>query len=151
MSFETFEVIIRFAIEKEKEAVAFYSELSKEEQFSGIRETFASFAKEEQKHVEMLENFSRENNELYKIEKIPDLKRSDYLVEIKYEQGMSYPDILRLAVKREEKAVKLYSDFGNEAAKEEHKKLFQVLAQEESKHKLKLETIYDDYMAKMGD
>jgi len=151
MIFESFMEIVDYAVEKEKEAVAFYSELSKEAQFSGIRETFESFAKEEQKHVKMLENFSTENIEQYKIEKIPDLKRSDYLVDIKYEQGMSYPDILRLAVKREEKAVKLYSDFNNKAAKEEHKKLFQVLAQEESKHKLKLETIYDDYMAKMGD
>ena len=64
---------------------------------------------------------------------------------------MAYPDLLRLAIKREEKSVKLYADFSKEAGKEEHKKLFQVLAQEESKHKLKLETILDDYMAEMGD
>ncbi|MBP1738402.1 MAG: hypothetical protein H6Q48_695, partial [Deltaproteobacteria bacterium] len=28
---------------------------------------------------------------------------------------------------------------------------FKMLSQEEATHKLKLETIYDDYMAKMGD
>ena len=101
--------------------------------------------------MEMLENFSRENLQEYKIEKIPDLKRSNYLVDIEYRQGMSYPDILRLAIKREEKSLKLYTDLGQKTEKEDQWKLFQVLAQEESKHMLSLETIYDDYMAKMGD
>jgi len=30
-------------------------------------------------------------------------------------------------------------------------KVFKMLSQEEATHKLKLETIYDDYMAMMGD
>ncbi|MCP4669616.1 MAG: rubrerythrin, partial [Deltaproteobacteria bacterium] len=53
--------------------------------------------------------------------------------------------------KREEKAFKFYTDFSEGTETEAHKKLFQVLAQEEAKHKLKLETLLDDYMAEMGD
>jgi len=151
MRFETFEEIMDFAIEKEKEAAAFYEDASKMEKFSGAKETLESFAREERKHQNMLENFSKENVELYTIEKIPDLKRSDYLVDLKYEPGMAYPDLLRLAMKREEKAVKFYTNFSEGADTEDHKKLFQVLAQEESKHKLKLETLLDDYLAKSGD
>jgi len=151
MEFESFEAIMSYAIEKEKEAAAFYEEASKQEKFSGAKETFQSFAKEERKHQDMLENFSQGNIEYYKIEKIPDLKRSDYLVDMEYEPGMGYSDILRLAMKREEKAVKFYTDYGEKAEKKEHKKLFQILTQEESKHKLKLETLLDDYLAEMGD
>ena len=151
MQFESFNAIMSYAIEKEKEAAAFYEEASRQEKFSGAKETFQSFAKEERKHQNMLENFSKENVEYYKIEKIPDLKRSDYLVDMEYEPGMSYSDILRLAMKREEKALKFYTDYGERAGKQEHKKLFQILAQEESKHKLKLETMLDDYLAEMGD
>lgn len=151
MRFETFEEIMDFAIEKEKEAAAFYEEASKMEKFSGAKETLESFAKEERKHQNMLENFSKENVDLYTIEKIPDLKRSDYLVDLEYEPGMAYPDLLRLAMKREEKAVNFYTNFSEGADTEDHKKLFQVLAQEESKHKLKLETILDDYLAEQGD
>jgi rubrerythrin len=151
MTFESFEAIMTYAIEKEKEAAAFYEDISKQEKHSGAKEVFESFAKEERKHQAMLENFSTENVEHYKIEKIPDLKRSDYLIDLQYESGMPYADILRLAMKREEKAFKFYSDFGGQADKEEHIKMFQVLAQEEAKHKLKLETMYDDYLAKMGD
>lgn len=151
MRFETFEEIMDFAIEKEIEAAEFYEEASKMEKFSGAKETLESFAKEERKHQNMLENFSKENVERYTVEKIPDLKRSDYLVELEYEPGMAYADLLRLAMKREEKALKFYADFGEGADTEDHKKLFQVLAQEESKHKLKLETMLDDYLAKTGD
>jgi rubrerythrin len=151
MKFESFEEIMTYAIEKEKEAALFYTDISRHEKLSGAKEIFESFAKEERKHQALLENFSKENVEHYKVEKIPDLKRSDYLVDLQYEPGMPYVDILRLAMKREEKAFKFYNDFGEQADKEDHQKLFQMLAQEEAKHKLKLETMYDDYLAKMGD
>jgi rubrerythrin len=151
MVFETFEEIMGYAVSKEKEAAAFYEEASKQEQYSGAKEIFASFSKEEQKHQAMLEDFSKENVEHYKVQKIPDLKRSDYLVDLKYEPGMPYADILRLAMKREEKAFKFYTDFSEKTGNEAHQKLFQILSQEEAKHKLKLETMLDDYLAKMGD
>jgi len=38
MKFDSLEAIVNFAIEKEKEAVEFYSNLSKEEAFSGTKE-----------------------------------------------------------------------------------------------------------------
>ncbi|MFC1534970.1 ferritin family protein [Thermodesulfobacteriota bacterium] len=151
MSFDSFGEIMEYAVEKEIEAAEFYEDVSRQEIYSGAKNVFEDFAKEERKHQKMLENFTKENIEHYKIEKIPDLKRSDYLVEIEYEQGMPYSDILRLAMKREENALKFYADFSKKAEVEEHKKLFQILSQEEAKHKLKLETILDDYLAEMGD
>ncbi len=151
MRFESFEEIMDFAIEKEIEAARFYEEASKQEKYSGAREVFEAFSKEERKHQVMLENFSKEGMEQRKIEEIPDLKRSDYVVDIEYEPGMAYADILRLAAKREEKALKFYRAFGEASGDEGHKKLFQILAQEEAKHKLKLETLLDDYLAEMGD
>ena len=115
MQFESFEEIMTYAIEKEKEAAEFYEDISKQEKLSGSKEVFESFAKEERKHQAILEHFSKENVEHYKIRKIPDLKRSDYLVDLEYEPGMPYSDILRLAMKREEKAFKFYNDFGEQA------------------------------------
>ncbi|MEJ2586176.1 MAG: ferritin family protein [Deltaproteobacteria bacterium] len=151
MKFESFEEIMEYAIGKEIEAAQFYEEASRKEKFSGVKDVFQSFAAEERKHQAMLEGFSKENIDAYPVEKIPDLKRSDYLVDLEYEPGMAYEDILKLAMKREEKAFKFYSDFSKQATQPEHKKLFDILAQEESKHKLRLETIYDDHMAEMGD
>ena len=153
MNFNSVEEIINYAIEKEKEAVEFYEEISRQETFSGARETFEEFAKEERKHQTMLEDFSVNQDKIseYKLEWITDIKRSDYLVDIEYEKGMHYTDILRLAMKKEEKALKLYNDLMKKADNENVIKLFQLLAQEEAKHKGFLEELYDDYMAVQGD
>ena len=64
---------------------------------------------------------------------------------------MHYTDILRLAMKKEEKALKLYNDLMKKTDNEDVIKLFQVLAQEEAKHKGFLEGLFDDYMAEQGD
>jgi len=144
-----------FAIEKEKEAVAFYTGLSKEESFSGASKMFEEFAAEEQKHQKMLEEFKSKGVAAavqgYRFKWISDIKRSDYVTDLEYRPGMGYRDILMLAMKREEKALKLYNDFLSREDNEAGKSLFKVLCQEEAKHKLALETMYDDYMAKMGD
>jgi rubrerythrin len=73
------------------------------------------------------------------------------MIDLTYQDGMSYTDILRLAMKREEQALKMYNELQKKTDNEEHIKLFKVLCQEEAKHKLFLETLYDDYMAEQGD
>jgi rubrerythrin len=153
MSFESIEEIINFALEREKEAVAFYEDAIKQESYVGARKTFEAFAAEEQKHVALLEGFLRGETRLtdYRFEWIPDMKRSNYMVDLTYEKGMSYPDALRLAMKREEKALALYNELREKADDEELVKIFKMLAQEEAKHKLALETLYDDLMAQQGD
>ena len=151
MYFESFEDIMEYAINKEIEAEKFYEEASEKATFSGAKELFKGFALEERGHQKMLQNFSTENLDHYKEKKIPDLKRSDYVVDLVYTPDMPYEDILRLAAKREEKAFKFYNDFGEMAEEESHKKVFKVLAQEEAKHKLKMESLLDDYLAEMGD
>ena len=146
MNFKTFEEIMEYAINKEKEAEKFYTEASEKETYSGAKELFRGFALEERGHQKMLENFSAENIEYFKERKIPDLKISDYTVDMEYKPNMPYDDILRLAAKREEKAFKFYTDFAERAEQESHKKLFKILAQEESKHKLRFELEYDEFV-----
>ncbi len=156
MEFENLEAIVDFAIDKEREAAEFYQKISDEEEdFSGSKQMFAEFAAEEKKHEKILLEFKSkgvsESLQDYQLKWITDIKRSNYLVDLNYEKDMPYNEILLLAMKREEKALKLYNDFLEQADTDESKKLFKVLCQEEAKHKLALETMYDDYMAKMGD
>jgi len=155
MRFKSLKEILDFAIEKEKEAERLYDEASEIEESASARETFRELAGEERKHRELLESIEKEGVEKslsgYSMKWINNIRRSDYLVDIKYYKGMPYRDILILAMKREEKSLKLYNDLLKQSAIEPHKKLFSLLSQEEAKHKLRLETLYDDYMAKMGD
>ena len=153
MSFESIEEILQFAIEKEEEAAAFYTEVAAQEPFSGAKQTFLDFASEEQKHAALLRDFegSQEKIKAYKLKWIPDMKRSDYMVDMVYEKGMHYTDILRLAMKREEKALALYNQLQSKTDQDEYIRLFKILAQEEAKHKQFLEGLYDDFMAQQGD
>jgi rubrerythrin len=155
MDFENLAAVLDFAIEKEVEAAAFYTHISQEETFSGAGKMFEEFAEEERKHQQLLEDFKARGLsagiEDYQFEWITDIKRSNYIVDLEYRRGMGYSDILMLAMKREEKALQLYNDFLDKADSEESRTLFKMLCQEEAKHKLALETMYDDYMAEMGD
>jgi len=151
MNFKDIDEIIAYAIEKEIEAENFYLEAASQADFSGAKELFEDFAKEENKHKTLLENLDKTQIKSFVPETVPDLKRSDYLIDMTFEKGMGFTDILRLAMKREEKANKLYLDLSQKAGQDDIKKLFEKLAQEESKHKYALESMYDDYMAKVGD
>jgi len=153
MSFGSFEELVNYAIEKEKEAAAFYEEVAGQETFSGSKDMLKGFAGEERKHQKMLEGILSDKGKLsdYKLEWVPDMKRSNYIVEMKYQQGMHYRDILAIAMKREEKALEFYNDAARENKNKDHIRMFKLLAQEEAKHKLGLEKLYDDYMAKQGD
>jgi len=155
VDFENLAAILDFAIAKELEAAEFYTDISKEAAFSGAGDMFKEFAAEERKHQQLLEDFKAKgpaaSMQDYPFKWITDIKRSNYAVDLEYRPGMGYNDILMLAMKREEKALQLYNDFLDQAESEESRTLFKVLCQEEAKHKLALETMYDDYMAQMGD
>jgi rubrerythrin len=153
MNFSSVEEIIAFAIEKEREAIDFYTEISENESLQGVKQTFIDFANEEKKHEKMLQDMGSNKEKIaeYEFKWIPDMKRSDYMVDITYEKGMHYTEILRLAMKREEKALQLYNELATKTDKSEFVNLFKILSQEEAKHKNILETIYDDFMAEQGD
>jgi len=155
MEFKTLDDILDFAISKEVEAEQFYLSLCEEESLSGNRTLFQDFAKEERKHADLLESLKSggiaAGVDDYEFKWIKDIKRSDLLVDITYEKGMNYRDILMLAIKREEKALKLYNELLDRAENDNQEKVFKILCQEEAKHKLALESMYDDYMAEMGD
>ena len=153
MEFETIDNIVDFAIEKEIEAAEFYQTAADNEITKGISKNLLEYAAEERKHEQMLTNLknNKAKIETYKFEKIQDIKRSDYLVEMEYKTGMTYVEIIRIAMKREEKAHKLYIKMAQATDKTEHSNVFSIMAQEEAKHKNYFETMYDDYMAAQGD
>ncbi|MFU8768255.1 MAG: ferritin family protein [Desulfotignum sp.] len=149
MNFGSIDEILTFAIGKENEAVEFYSNQAAQASRASLKEIFENFAREEKKHAALLSDISGNKEKIasYEFKKIPDLKISDYMVETEYKEGMPMPEILKVAMKREEKAVKLYQTLADQTDNAEARKVFLMLVQEESKHKLGLESMYDDYLA----
>ena len=148
MDEKKFQEIVEFALQKEIEAVDFYTRASGVVKHSGTKALFLDFAKQEEGHKRLLENLSMEKLVHSNIEKIPNLKISDYLVDTDFRPDISYADILRIAMKREEHSIKLYNDLKPLNGDETLTKLFNFLIQEETKHKYALEKIYDDEILK---
>jgi rubrerythrin len=116
--------------------------------YSGAKELFSDLAQQEVGHRKMLEKLDMKKITQAKIEKVPNLKISDYMVDVEFRPDMPYADILRKAMKMEERALKLYNDMNQSNKDENLNKLFTLLANEEAKHKLRLEKIYDDEILK---
>ena len=144
--FNSINDILDFAINAEQEAVDFYNQLAKNSKTEDMRHVFTSFAQEEINHKARLTQIKKEG--LYKVEiqKIADLKISDYTVSVKPTPDMSYHEALVLAMKKEKAAFRLYYDLAKRAENDEMKDVFVSLAQEESKHKLRFEIEYDEYV-----
>ena len=139
-----FKEVVTFAIRKEAEAYNLYTTYSQLAKNQGIKVMFEELAGQEQKHREILQGVEKKDVSEYKLEKIPDMKISDFIDEQEFSPDMDYASALRFAIKREEFAHRLYNLMAEKADDPEIKKLFSALAQEESKHKLRLETEYDE-------
>lgn len=143
MDREKFSRLINLAITKEVEAAQFYEELAASAQRPEMREVFQEFAAQEWGHKRRLEELKIDDITKEALRPVPDLKISEYLVDVEPHPGMSFQEALVVAIKREESALKLYTDLAAQFS-DPMKKLFQFLANEEAKHKNRLETIYDE-------
>ena len=144
MTPENVEEILNFAIEGEQAAHDFYVDLAERAEQPGMKNIFMHFAKEEAGHKKKLEGIKSGTRSFPVAKNVTDLKIADYLVEVEATGKLSYQDSLILAMKREKAAFRLYSDLAAATDDNELKGVFQGLAQEEAKHKLRFEVEYDD-------
>ena len=148
IEFKTIDDVLEFAINNEQRAYDFYMKLAETVTSSSQKETFISFANEEKIHKEKLLAIKANKNFGFEPEKIADLKISDYIVNVKASDDMTYQEALSLAIQREKAAFKLYNSLAKLITDNEISDLFYALAQEEAKHKLNFEVEYDDVILK---
>lgn len=144
--FETIDEIYDFAIQSEQEAVDFYNELAAISKTDDMRNVFHQFAQEEIGHKARLTKIKNEGVYQLEPQKIKDLKISDYTVSVKPASDMTYSEALVLAMKKEKAAFKLYYELSKRAVNQEMRDIFIALAQDESKHKLRFEIEYDEFV-----
>ena len=144
--FKNIDDVLDFAMKSEQEAVDFYNQLASTMQNQEMKDTFLQFAKEEVSHKARLQKIKDERLFDLSDEKVQDLQISDYVVNVKPTPDMKYADALVLAMKKEKAAFKLYTNLAERTENPEIKAVFQNLAVEESKHKLRFELEYDEYV-----
>lgn len=136
--------LLDFAIDKEEEANKFYNDLAGKMDRPAMRLVFEDFAKEEMKHKEKLLEVKGGKLLEPAEQKITDLKIGDYLVDVEPSQDMDYQEALILAMKKEKASFKLYNNLAATTEDNNLQSLLLGLAQEEAKHKLRLEVEYDE-------
>ncbi len=144
--FKTIDEVLDFAMKSEQEAVDFYNQLATQMQNQEMKETFLQFAKEEVAHKARLRKIKEERLFDLSDERVQDLQISDYVVNVKPTPDMKYDEALVLAMKKEKAAFKLYTNLAKRTENEEIKSVFNSLAIEESKHKLRFELEYDEFV-----
>jgi len=145
-NFSTVDEILDFAMDAEQKAVDFYTDLSAKVKNDEMKSVFLEFAQEEVKHKARLQKIKDERIFEMSAEKIADLKISDYVDKVQLKPDMSYQEALIVAMNREKAAFKLYTRLATKTDLPELKNIFLSLAQEESKHKLRFELEYDEYI-----
>jgi rubrerythrin len=144
--FKHVDEILVFAIEQEQKAVDFYTSLAKEATSEEMKKVFLEFAGEEIRHKQRLTRIREEGVFTMPRQQVADLKISDYIIDVKPTGKLSYEEALVLAMKREKSAFRLYSNLAERAPNDELKSVFEALAMEESRHKLRFELEYDEYV-----
>lgn len=139
--------LLETAIYKEIVSQAFYTAGMSKTQDSGARALMKELAREELKHTELLKNLKEREwkKQDWHQEKIADLMISDYLTGESTLEGAGLQDTLVFAMKREQQAVEFYSKMTALIRDESATLLCERLVHEELKHKLRLETFYDDF------
>jgi rubrerythrin len=147
MKLDNLDEILRFAIRKEADAAAFY-QMAADRSNPGVKQAFQELAVQEEGHKKKLEQFDLKQMSQMKLKETKGLGMSEIMEDVPYHSDMSYADLLRMAIKNEEKSQQLYTSTAQLVTEQNLKKLLLILAQEESAHKEKLEKIYDEDILK---
>lgn len=139
--------IIEFAVKREEEAKAFYLEWKDKVSDPSVKKMFGELADEEERHREFLSSVKSEPEKikaLIKEEKVPDMKVSDFTIPVPPSGEMTIQEALILAMHKEKASFLLYTKLAEETVSEELRKVLKALAQEEAKHKLRIEKEYEE-------
>ena len=133
---------LNYAIAREVEAHDFYKKLSRQVNKTHLKKTLADFAIDEFQHKIHLEAI-RDGQVAMHEDDVGALHIAECLIEIQPHESMQYDELLALAIRKEYAAQQLYLKLSEASSEPETKRVFQLLAQEEARHKLALEIEYD--------
>jgi rubrerythrin len=139
-----FTEIIRFAIDREIEAEAFYLEVAAKVTKETIQQLFIGFAKEEKRHQQLLTDALNNKETTLQFKEVSDYKLSESLEKTTLTPTMTLAEVFNIAMKNEEAAMIMYRKLAEEATSEYTRKLFENLAVMEQGHKVLLEERYVD-------
>ncbi len=145
MDQRTYQQIIKDAIQGEIEAHQFYQALADKVTDGHLREMFRAFAGEEFKHRRILEGFKEKPDMAIHFARVPDFHLSETMADAgKLSMEMKPADAIALAMKKEEAAMRHYTQLADACGDAAQQKVFRELAAMERGHKAKMENAFVD-------
>ena len=148
MTIQEFNEILDFAVQREQEAVSFYRDLQHHVKFQDQIQMLKELEAMEMGHIIVIESIRKKGVVESEIYKVPNMKISEYLTVDVDSLDLTYQNVLIKAMKREEAAVKLYTEMSIKFGDSDVSTLFRKLASEEAQHKNHFEKIYDEWINK---
>jgi rubrerythrin len=136
--------VIDMAIEREEQAFAFYQSLSQKVDDRTAIETLQYLSHEEKKHKEFLEKYRQGGYgpEALRMTDVVDYKIAEYLTTPDIQKNMESKDVYLVAAHRELNSYNFYQSLAQMHPDGNLKTLFLRMANEEKKHKEKVEYLY---------
>lgn len=136
--------LVDIAIKKEQEAYDFYMGIFDKTDDASVKHTLEFIAGEEKKHKAFLVNYRQGNYgpEALRMSDVVDYKIAEHLAEPEIEENLQSQDVYLLASHRELRSYKFYSELASMHAEGEPKNMLLKMANEELKHKEKMEYLY---------
>ena len=149
--FNSVQEILEFAIAREAEANQFYRTLANRVENAAISEIILEFAKEELEHKAKLElEVFKRGKSLKETSNVVGINIDDYVVGSGGLDlvNMEYTELLLLAIKKEERAFRLYVALAGISTDKESQEVLMDMAMEEAGHKILFEIEYNDMIPK---
>lgn len=147
-NFTTSDEVLHFAIDLEEQMIMAYTEFSKLDNCSPVFGMLLEFVEEEKIHLQRIHNILGSGQFSLSQENIAHLSKDDYVIRKDCNSLNSCVDILTAIMDNEKMAFKFYSEISGLCEDRLLKLLFDSLAVDESKHKLKFELVLDELNSK---
>jgi rubrerythrin len=138
--------VIETAIQKEREAQAFYTNLYNLVEDAIAKDALIFLVGEEKKHEEFLHDYLKGafGAKALKLDKVIDYEIAQYLETPDIKKGMEAKDVYLVAAHRELNAYNFYKNLAEVHADGEVRELLLKMANEELRHKEKVEYLYSN-------
>ena len=136
--------VIDLAIQREEEAYVFYMDIHAKVQDAGVKDTVEFIAGEEKKHKAFLVAYRDGNygSDALRMSDVVEYRVAEYLEEPEISKDSSSEEVYLIAAHRESRSHQFYSELANMHADSELKTVLVKMANEELKHKEKMEYLY---------
>ena len=136
--------ILNMAIQREEVAYDFYMDIYHKVEDVGVRDTVEFIAGEEKKHKAFLVSYKegKYGADSLRMSDVVEYKLAEYLEEPEISKTSSSAEIYLVAAHREGRSHQFYAELANMHDDSELKTMLQKMANEELKHKEKMEYLY---------